>query len=85
MREANVEGYQRALFFAVDVLERTVLKFGTEATYEHFMADLAEAAARELPPGTHFLRNACTIADLAQTERETLHAACRVSVCETQG
>lgn len=73
--DTQVNDYQRALLLAVASLEKTVLKFGTEATYGHFMADLAETATRELPEGTHFLRNALAEADASRKRMKDEQAA----------
>lgn len=62
--------YARALHLLVDTLEQAISKHGAAITYEHFMATVAEAAARELPADTHYLRNAVDEADRINAERK---------------
>lgn len=58
--------YYRALATANEAIGEAVAKFGPDTTYEHIMSVLAEAATRELPKGTHYLRNAVDIADASR-------------------
>lgn len=63
MAEIDPQIYSRALHFAVDAIDNAIVKFGSGCTYEHIMSVLAESATRELPRGTHYLRNAVDMAD----------------------
>lgn len=60
--------YQRAVVMAVEVIEQAIIKHGSAVTYEHIMAELAESATRELPAGTHYLRNAVDEADKSRAQ-----------------
>lgn len=62
--------YGQALHFLVDTLEQAISKHGSNVTYHHLIAEVAEAATRELPAGTHYLRNAVDEADRANAERK---------------
>lgn len=55
--------YYRAIAMANEAIGEAVAKFGPDTTYEHIMSVLAERATRELPKGTHYLRNAVDMAD----------------------
>lgn len=74
--------YSRALHFAVDAIEQAVSKHGERCTYEHIMAELAESATRELPEGTHYLRNAVSEADAANEKRKAEQEAWELA-CES--
>lgn len=63
--------YYRASATANAAIGQAIVKHGAAVTYEHIMAELAEATARELPEGTHYLREAVTEAD---TAREAMKA-----------
>lgn len=67
--------YYRAMATANAAIGEAVSKFGADTTYDHIMSVLAEAATRELPKGTHYLRNAVDEADASRKRMEDEQAA----------
>lgn len=67
--------YYRAMATANAAIGEAISRFGADTTYEHIMSVLAEAATRELPKGTHYLRNALDEADASAERMKAEQAA----------